>query len=480
MSIETKAFKGASWLALFKFISQIFSWVVTILVARILVPEDYGLMEMATIITGYAMLFSELGLGAAIIQKSGTSQEELSSVFWFVFVFSTFLSLGCFAVAYPTSWIFDEPKVIPITQTVSVLFLLAGLQIVPLNLLKKELQFRKIGLIEMTGVFVSCSGMYIIAYFGGGVWTLIGGHIIRSATKLLLIYENTRWLPLFHLDFSEIKQYLRFGVTVALGESLFYAYSKSDKFFAGRAWNPTLLGYYSFALQLAQIPTEKIVVLINQVSFPAFSKLQFDQDRFNKFYLNIIRITATLVLPIFMGGYLLGENIIKTLLNENWYPMISLFRYLCLAQIMTALNAVNNFVHTAQGRPQWSLYFNAVMAIFMPISFYFAVNYGLNAILIPWVTTYLFICLVWIILTLKKIGVNMNSYLKILFMPFTATMIMSVSIILFGYLQTLFFSHIITVVSLMAEITLGGLVYVSCLWYFDRDIFYSIKKLRKA
>lgn len=130
-------FKGASWLAMFKFVSQLFSWVVTILVARILVPEDYGLMAMATIITGYAQMFAELGLGAAIIQKPQLIQIELSSVFWFSFMFGSMLALSCFPIAHLTAFIFHEPRVIPLTKTISLLFIFSSLQIVPLNLLKK-------------------------------------------------------------------------------------------------------------------------------------------------------------------------------------------------------------------------------------------------------------------------------------------------------------------------------------------------------
>ena len=108
-SIGKKVFKGASWLAMFKLISQFFSWGVTILVANILVPGDYGLMAMATIITGYAEMFAELGLGAAIIQKPKLIQEELSSVFWFSFMFGSLLALSCFPIAHLTAFIFQEP-----------------------------------------------------------------------------------------------------------------------------------------------------------------------------------------------------------------------------------------------------------------------------------------------------------------------------------------------------------------------------------
>ena len=168
MSIEGKLTRGVSWLALFKTLSQSFSWIVTIVVARLLVPEDYGLMAMATIITGYAEIFSELGLGAAIIQRPDLKKKDMSSIFWFAMGVSLFFVLFCFLAAPVTARIFHEPRILPLTQAVSVVFLISGLRIVPLNLLKKDLNFKTVGFIEMIGSVVSCCSMLVMAYFGQG------------------------------------------------------------------------------------------------------------------------------------------------------------------------------------------------------------------------------------------------------------------------------------------------------------------------
>lgn len=477
MSIESRAFKGASWLALFKLISQVFSWVITVLVARILSPGDYGLMEMATIITGYAAIFNELGLGSAIIQKPEIKKQELSSVFWFSLGFSMVLAVFSLVVAYPTAAIFNEPRVIPITQSTSLLFILTGLQIVPLALMKKDLDFKKIGLIDLTGVIVSCCAMYVLAVMGFGVWTLIGGHIIRELTKLVLTYLSVRWFPMLHFQFWESRAYLSFGIQIALGQSLFYVYDKSDRFFAGRAWNSSMLGLYSFALQLAKIPTEKIVVLINQVSYPVFAKFQSDKEKFNRFYLNVIRLTAAIVMPVFVGGFLVGEDLIRIVLNPKWYSMITVFKFLCLAQIITSLNAINNFVHAAQGRPQWGLFFNMIMSIFMPLSFYFAVQQDMNAILLPWFSSYFMICFMWVIITLKKLDIAVSSYIWALMHPITGTLAMSMGVLICSQIQFLGNSSIS---GLLIKTITGISIYTLYYVIWDRDLLIQISHLRKS
>lgn len=479
-SVTTQVFKSASWLAFFQMVSQIFSWTTTIIIARVLSPADYGILEMSFMFAGYAMMFSELGLGAAIIQRKTSTARELSSVFWFAVIVGSLLAGACFLFAYPNSLIFREPRVIPLTQAVSVIFLLSALQIVPLNLLKKELNFKRVGQIQMTSTFFSCAAMIIIVHMGAGVWTLLLGFIIRKIITLVYSFLSVNWAPQWHFNLKETKSYLFFGVTVAAGQSLFYLYDKSDKFFAGRAWSAQILGYYTFALQLAQLPTEKIVVLINQVSFSAFSQLQDDKAGFNKLYLQVVYMTATIVLPLFVGAFLVADELIRVLLTEKWYPIIPLFKYLCLAQIITAINAVNNFVHNARGNPRWSLICNAALAIAMPVSFYFAVQYGIKAILIPWFTVYMAICIIWIMFTLKKIGIPFSKYVRTINTPIIGSLMMSVAVF---FLENIWLTYIgmeSDVLLLLLKIITGAIAYLLFLYAFDKEVFNILKKIRST
>ena len=289
----------------------------------------------------------------------------------------------------------------------------------------------------------------------------------------------TKWRPIIHFSFKEIKEYLKFGLTISAGRSLYYIYDKSDKFFAGRVWSAGNLGLYSFSLQLAKIPTDKIATLINQVSFPAFSKLQNDKEKFNQFYLNIVNVTAAIILPVFVGLYLVGDEVVKTFLNEKWYPIISLFKILCLAQIVTSINAVNNFVHAAQGRPAWSLCFNMVMALVMPISFYLMINTkSLFSILIPWLTTYIIFNLLWIYITLKKIDIHVNRYLKTIWAPLSAVTAMAICLTLSDiYLFNNFIGN--TFLLLIIKSIIGGLIYIVWMYLFDRNLLSKLFLLLK-
>lgn len=475
MLIHKIAFKGASWLAFFKLTSQLISWVVTIIIARILLPEDYALIAMATIITSYAEIFSELGLGASIIQRQSHTTKDLSSVFWFSMTISVFSALCCFPVSYITAEIFNEENVIPLTQTVSVLFILSGLQIVPLSLLKKDLDFRTVGMIEMKSTIISSVAMVIIAYLGGGVFALAGGRIVRGFVRTYVVYKAVGWRPELHFSFYEARNYIRFGVAVAFSSSLYYVFEASDRFFGGRSWSLEDLGYYLFALQLAKMPTEKIVVLINQVSYPVFSKLKTSVDDFNKFYLNAIKMTSILVFPIFIGGFFVGDEVISLILGEKWTPMIFIFEFLCLAQIMTSLNAVNNHVHMARGYPLLGMYYNAFLATLMGITYYYTVPYGKDAMIYPWCTTYIVITSAWIYFTLRIQKIKLMNYIGKLLHPALATALAAISLIVIEYA---FVNEQISVGLLLFKIAFSAFIYLLYFLMFDRGIFHHIKTLR--
>lgn len=472
-SLKWRTLHGVTWLGSLRILSQGISWAVTILIARLLVPEDYGMMTMAMIIVGLGLTLGELGLGAAIIQKQDVNRSDLSSIFWFGIAISSILSVCCYFSAYIVAYVFQNERVIPLTQSASVIFLISGLQIVPSNLLRKKMDFKKIGIIELSSVITASSVMVALASSGAGAWTLMGGLIIRTTSNMILFYSVTRWYPVLHFNYDEAKSYLIYGMNVSIGRIFYYIYEQSDRYFAGRFWDAKMLGLYSFAIELAQIPTEKVVVLINQVSFSAFSELQTKKEEFNEFYLSVVKSTAAVVLPIFLGGFFLGRDLIHVILGNKWIDISVLFEYLCLTQIITALNAVNSYVHYAQGRVQWSLCFHLALAIFMPISFYLTIPYGLEAILIPWCSTYVILCMAWTAITIRKISITFFDYIKNIASPSISAIGMGIAIFIISSEYASSKDHII--ISLAIKIAAGAVSYIVCLLIIDRKIFTDVK-----
>jgi O-antigen/teichoic acid export membrane protein len=275
--------------------------------------------------------------------------------------------------------------------------------------------------------------------------------------------------------------YLKFGVVVSLSGSFSYIYNKSDRFFAGKFWSANTLGLYTFALELASIPTNKIVSLINQVSYAGFAKLQNDNENFNRFYLNVIKIISIIVVPLYVGLFFVGENAIRIFLNEKWFGMIFVFKGLCLVQIVSSLLAVNNYALTAKGNPYQSLVFNAVMTILLVPSFYFATKNGFKTILIPWFTVYIIMGIGLVFHTLKKLQISIFKYIFALKEATIAALIMSCVLhfermIKFSFIVNFFHLDIVILVTLVLS---GSVTYILSIWILDRTIIKRILSMLK-
>lgn len=482
MSIFHSAFRGAVWLTTFKAISQAFSWTATLIVARILLPQDYGLMEMATILTGYVVLFAELGLGAAIVQREEIQDSHLSSLFWFIVLWGFVLGLSCIVIAYPTVKVFGEPRIFRITQAVSILFVVSSFVIVPRNLLHRELKFKTVGFIDATAVTISCFLMVIIAWMGGGVWTLIGGHIIREFVRAVLLFFMVSWKPRLHMNLNEIKPYLKFGINFAGARSLYYVYSKSDRFFGGRVLGATSLGFYSLALQLASIPMDKFISLLNSVSFPVFSRCQNDHRQFNDFYLRFVNIIAFITAPVYLGGFFIADDLIPLLLGPKWSPAIFPFKILCIAQLVFAITEPNVIANSAQGRPSWDLYMGIVSVLLLPFSFYLASQKGLNWIAVPWVTIHPLIASGFTLITIRKLGISFTDYMRSLMHPALATGTMLTILLLSK--QLYLYKPDVKIFDLKMYvffiILIGATSYTAYIFAFQRRLLYSLYDLWKT
>ena len=483
MTIVKSAFRGGMWLSAFTFVSQAISWGATLVVARLLSPADYGLMAMATILTGYVEIFYELGIGAAIIQREHVSDEELSSVFWVLVFWGSALSLSCLFLAYPTVAIFDEPRLLRVTQAVSVLFVLGATFIVPSTLLRRQLRFKALGLATSVAVIVSCLSMIAMAYLGAGVWTLIGGNIVRSVLSVLLVFWTSGWLPRLHCRHHEALTYLRFGLPLAVASSLRYVYTRAAVLFGGRVFLPDSLGQYSLAIQLAVVPDEKLFSLINGVSYPVFSRLRNDDSEFRQFFVNLSQITALIVLPLYSGGFFLAGDLIPWVLGPKWEPSVLPFQLLCIAFIFSTITNPVHLANTAQGRPLWAFWFQAVCAVTMTVGFYLSAASGVPGYLaIPWIAIYAPAQVVYWLIVLRKLGISPRELLAKWRLPALGTFSMLLMLSVFRYgLVNIFPSFQATGGAyVLLSIGLGAAWYACFLMLLQRDVVYSIFRLARS
>jgi O-antigen/teichoic acid export membrane protein len=469
--------KGVSWMALFTYTTQALSWVVTIFVARLLSPHDYGLMGIATIFIGYADMLADMGLGSAIMQKKEINKDEISSVFWFSMGIGIIIALGCIPLSYLTAYVMHEPLVIPIVKVIGFVYFFSSMRIVPSSLLKRKLDFKSAAICESIGTVFSLAVVITAALLGAGVWALVFSQISRAIVSAVAFFIVSRWLPQFTFHFSNAKAFLNFGILLTLGRTFWYIQGKAGTFFAGRAWEPATLGLYTLAKELAQIPVDRITPLINNVCFPAFSKLQDDIEGIGLLYLRAIKITSLCMIPICIGGVCLGDLLISTVLGAKWEPMIFIFRLLCIAEIANGLNAINGFIHPASGHPKRNLFYQAICVLTIPTSFALAVPFGLNAIAFPALVTGTLLSVGWIIYTLHAFKIRFADYANHLKSAAISSAVMGLWILVFRLIGV---DHFSKQQILIIAVATGSIVYCACAWLMERDFILKIISMARS
>lgn len=481
MEVKEKAVKGGFWLAGFTTISQAISWVATIGIANLLVPEDYGLMTMASFLTAYIEYLSEMGIGAAIIQKNKITQKELSSLFWLAIGSGIVCTLLALAAIYPTALIFHDKRIIPVTALIAPIFIIGSFASIPNALLRHDLKLKYIGISNMVATIVSCLSQIYFASKGYGVYTLIIGVIILRCTKTICICAFAKWLPLLHFKFNEVRPFLKFGINMAGGALFLRMFQTLDSFIIGNRFNATLLGNYNFSSSLASMPTDKIWPIFQETLFPLLSRLQNDKTNQCTTLLNSLGFCAFLTFPLYIGGCVLAHDIILGLLGQKWLPIVPFFQVFCIVKLIELLSNFFNLLFSANGRAKETLVFSILRVLIIPLSILIASFFGYKYIILPWATIYPILCIGWLLYTLKEFEIKLTGLLKALYKPIIISTVFVTSCFLVQIpltnFNTLMPNHRFYVGTYLL---VSFLISMSYILLFEREIILKVLKLKKT
>ena len=428
-SLRSKVIGGFFWLAATKTLGQAISWIVTLVVVRLLVPEDYGLMGMAVLVNGFVLLFNELGLGAAIIQKPELSARHVRELRSLIFL----LNLGLFAIlllsAPAVSRYFHEPRLAAIVRVMGIAFVINGIGSASGFMLARQMAFRKKAAAEFVGNVASSVATVAAAVAGFGVWSLVIGYLVLQLTTNVLycIYSP---IALQRPSFAEkVRSSLHFGSQVALGKVLWWVSASADAIIVGRMLGTVQLGYYGLAVQFASIPLQKIVTLITQVAMPSFAALQNDLHRLQRYYLKLVSTTAFLTFPMFVGLFLISESAVRLFLTDKWLPIVVPLKLLSLATCLRAIETLNTPVLFAKNRPDIPLFNSFLQAVVLSGAFVVGARWGVNGVAGAWLIAWPLLYTIVTMQTLRLLGIPLASYLDALRHPAAGVVAMSIAVV---------------------------------------------------
>lgn len=409
--VKRKAASAGIWFASITIGTQIISWVFTFYVVRLLDPQDYGLMTMASFPTAYLQMFGGLGIGAAIVHSDNVPPRVYSSLFWFSLAVGSLLAVGSFALATPTAWLFHDDRLIPITRLISVLFIISAISTVPSSLLVRDFELRKVAVINLLAAVISSTLSVIMARRGWGVYTLIWTNIILNFLKSALTMASCRWSPSWHYDYQEVRPHLRYGLYVAFSNTFQRLFQSVDKLIIGKVFGAARLGIYDNAMTMANMPIDKLWPLYQQVVFPLFARLKSESEAVYEAYVKILRHYLLMISPIYLGALVAAPELISAVLGTKWLGLIPWFRAFCVAKLCESLVSYNSAFFNATSRHREVPTFHLLVLVLITAAILLTALHSFEAVLIPWLTLYPLLCLGWIVYGLKRYSLSLRRYL---------------------------------------------------------------------
>lgn len=369
--------RGGVWVFLTYSAQQILAFIRYIILARLLSPDDFGLMGIVSLSITAVMIFTETGVWAALIQKTELDRGILNTA-WIISVFRG-LSLGLFlfVISPLVSVFFNSDMLLPLLRVMSLIFIIDGFDSLGIVLLQRNLEFKKLTTLNVSVELIKLITVILIGFVFKSVWIIVIGELVGSVSTLILSYIIHDFRPQPQFNLTHAKQLLNFGKYITAAGIVTYLTTQGDDAYVGKTLGTSSLGFYTMAYKLSNMPATSISHVINKITFPAFSMIQNDVSRLKFMYLKTLRITSTISMPFAGGMFCLAAYFIPVLIGSKWTPIIPSFMVLCLFGLERSIGSIAGPVILALGKPKISFLLNMLKLIAMGVSIIpLTIHYG--------------------------------------------------------------------------------------------------------
>lgn len=470
-SLRSTAAKGVIWSAIDKFAVQLGQFVVSIVLARILMPEDFGLLGMLSIFIALSQTFIESGMGLGLIQRQNRTDIDFSTVFVFNLAVSSLFYLLLFFSAPLIASYFNQPLLIDLMRILGLNLFINSLAIVQRTKLTIAIDFKAIAKTNVIGVILGGIAGVIAAMNGLGVWSLVIQTLLGSFASTLSLWFFSHWKPSIAFSRTSFKNLFGFGSKLLLSGLYAQLMNNVYNIFIGKYFSISSLGYYTRAKGFADISAGTITSILQQATFPILASVQTDKEKLVSVYSRMIRMSSFCIIPVMTLIALLAKPIVILLLTEKWIFVIPLLQWMVFARIFFPMSAINMNLLNAIGRSDLFLKMDLSKLPITVIAMIITIPLGVNAMVIGQVVTSGVSFFLNAYLPGKFYGYGAISQLKDMFPVLVATAGMSLVV----FFLTLFLDSLI--LQLIIGSILAILSYLFFCWLLKLEELLEVKKM---
>jgi len=475
-TLSQRVVKGGFWVFFLRIINRGFSLIRLIILARILSPNDFGLMGIALLTMSTLETFSQTGFQQALIQKKEDIESYLNSA-WTVLILRGFiLFIILYFIAPYAAIFFDAPEAKPIIQVIGFSMLFGAFTNIGVVHFKKELEFNKEFIYQFAGTIadfiVAISAVLILK----NVWALVLGMLAGNIVRCLMSYLIHPYRPRLDFNLEKIKELFGFGKWILGTSVITFLFNQGDDAFLGKILGVTALGFYQMAYRIGQLPATEFAKVISQATFPSYSKLQNNIYKLKGGFLKTFNITVIFMIPLTGGIFILASDFTQIFLNEKWMPIIPALRILVIAGMIRALVTTGGALFQGKGVPKIDYKMNLVRLLTMIVIIYpLTLFFGMSGVALA-VALGNFACIpIWFTETVKIAKTSLRDYLKIVLPPLLGTVVMCSFLLLLKQITK------VNILSFICMVIVAAGVYSVFMYFLERifnlNIFDDLKSL---
>jgi PST family polysaccharide transporter len=418
MSLRKKTIKGLTWAGVSQAGRQLSQFIITAILAHLLSPNDFGLLAMAAVFINFGMIFNEMGISSALIQKQDTCDRHYYSAFWLNVVIGIALTLIFVAISPLIAGFYKKPELQLILIVISINYFISSFMVIQQTILTKKMDFKSLAIRDIISVvFSGAIGIYM-AINGFGVWSLVVQSIVFTLLNTIILWVLSPWRPKFQFAKSDIKDIFGFSSSLTGFNVINYFSRNIPQLLIGKFLGVQALGYYSLAYKLMLYPVQNISWVIGKVMFPAFSKIQDNLAKVRSTYLKTVKAIALISFPIMLGLFIIAPEFVKVVFGLRWIETITTIRILCLCGLFHSIGTTVGIIYLSMGRAdmQFKLQFWGTALVLVCVLS--GLRWGINGVAL----FYTLQSVIWININLRIIskltGFGFKSFYSNLKIPF--------------------------------------------------------------
>lgn len=454
--------------------AQLVTFIVSIVLARILAPEDYGKIALITVFTTILQVFVDSGLGTALIQKKNADELDFSSVFYFNFVVCIILYIGMFLAAPFIAQFYNDLSLTPIIRVISLTIIISGVKGIQQSYVSKNMLFKRFFYSTLGGTVFSAALGIGMAWAGAGVWAIVAQQLSNTAIDTLILWITVKWRPKKMFSWKRLKSLLSFGWKMLVSSLLETVYTNIRSLIIGKMYSSSDLAFYNQGDKLPNVIVNNINTSIDSVLLPTLSKEQDDKERVKNMTRRAIKVSTYIMSPLMMGLAFCATPIVEIVLTEKWLPCVPFLQIFCITYMFFPIHTANLNAIKAMGRSDLFLKLEIAKKIIGTVllvsAMWFGVRVMANSLLVSTLTS--------MIINSWPNKVLLNYDFKEQMLDIFPSIVLSVFMgWIVSFIRLLEFSSYIT---LLIQVPLGAIIYLMGSKLLHLDSFEYLLQIVKS